>query len=107
MAKYLGTIGFIETTETIPGVWEPTVTQRKYYGEIIDQSRRRDTPTNVNDDITVNVQISILADPYALNHFNSMEFIEYSGSYWKVLVVTPHYPRLTLTLGGLYNGKQA
>lgn len=107
MAKFFGIIGFIETKETTPGVWEPTVTKRKYYGDILDQSRRRDTSNNINDDLTVNVQISIVADPYALNHFHSMAFIEYSGTAWKVANVTPHYPRLVLTLGGLYNGEQA
>lgn len=107
MAKYFGTIGFVETEETTPGVWEPKVTKRKYYGNVVDQSRRRDTPSNINDDLTINVQISIVADPYALNHFYSMEFIEFSGSYWKVVNITPQYPRLILTLGGVYNGKQA
>lgn len=107
MAKFLGIIGFVETKETTPGVWEPTVTKRKYFGDIVDQSRRRDVSDKVNDDLTVNVQISILADPYALNHFNAMQFIEYSGAVWKITTVQPHYPRLILTLGGVYNGKQA
>ena len=107
MAKFLGIIGFVETKETTPGVWEPTVTKRKYFGDIVDQSRRRDVSDKVNDDLTVNVQISILADPYALDHFHSMEFIEYSGAVWKITTVQPHYPRLVLTLGGVYNGKQA
>ena len=107
MAKFFGTIGFSETIETTPGVWEPKVTKRKYFGDIIDQSRRRDMPTNINDDLTVNVQISIVADPYAMNHYFSISFIEFSGSLWKVVNVTPQYPRLILTLGGVYNGEQA
>ena len=107
MAKYLGKIGFIETTETTPGIWEPSVTERHYYGELLRNSRRRDTPNNINDDLAISNEISILADPYAVNHFYSIEYIEFSDALWKVTNVEVQYPRLILTLGGVYNGKQA
>ena len=107
MAKYFGTIGCIETQETTPGVWEPKVTKRRYYGDLERRSRHRDVPNNINDDLTVSATISIVADPYAINHFHSMEFIEYSGAAWKISNVEVQYPRLILTLGGLYNGEQA
>lgn len=107
MAKFLGKIGFVETVKTTPGVWEPTVTERHYYGELLRSSRRRDTPNKINDDLTISNEISILADPYALNHFHSMEYAEFSGVCWKVTNVEAQYPRLILTLGGVYNGEQA
>ena len=107
MAKYFGTIGFVETKETTPGVWEPKVTTRRYYGDLERRSRNRDNPSAINDDLRVNATISIVADPYALNHFHSMEFIEYSGAAWKISSVDVQYPRLILTLGGVYNGEQA
>ena len=107
MAKYFGTIGFVETKETTPGVWEPRVTTRRYYGEMVRSGRNRDNPNAINDDLRVNATISIVADPYALNHFHSMEFIESSGAVWKITSVEVQYPRLILTLGGVYNGEQA
>ena len=107
MAKFLGKIGFIETAETIPGTWTPRVTERKYYGELLRNSRRRDTPNNINDDLAISNEISIIADPYALNHFYSIEYIEFSGTMWKVINIEVQYPRLILTLGGVYNGEQA
>lgn len=107
MAKYYGRIGFVETEETTPGVWESKVTERKYYGEIMRNSRRRDTASSINNDLTISNEISILADPYALNHFYSMQYIEFQGALWKVTNVEVQRPRLILTLGGLYNGEQA
>ena len=104
MAKYFGTIGFIETKETTPGVWEPEVTERKYYGDLLRNSRRRDTPTNINNDLNISNEISIVADPYALNHFHSLQYAEYAGAVWKVINIEVQYPRLILTLGGVYNG---
>ena len=32
MARYYGRIGYAETVETIPGVWEEVITERNYYG---------------------------------------------------------------------------
>lgn len=107
MAKFFGTIGFIETIETTPGVWEPKVTERSYYGELLRNSRRRDTPTNINNDLNISNEISIVADPYALNHFHSIQYATFSGAAWKVTNVEVQYPRLVLTLGGVYNGEQA
>ena len=48
--------------------------------------------------------ISILSVPYAVNNFHSMRYIEFMGAKWKVSDVEVQYPRLLLTLGGLYNG---
>jgi hypothetical protein len=52
----------------------------------------------------VNSQISIVADPFAIDNFYSMKWIEFMGAKWKIVTVDPQPPRLLLTLGGLYNG---
>jgi hypothetical protein len=107
MAKFYGKIGFVETAETTPGIWEPIVTERNYSGNLERNSRRRDTPNNINDDLSISNSISIVADPYVMNHFHSMEYVEFSGIKWKISDVEVQYPRLILTIGGEYNGKQA
>ena len=48
--------------------------------------------------------ISIIADPYAYKSFHSMRYVEFMGNKWKVANVEIQYPRLILTIGGLYNG---
>ena len=40
MAKFYGVIGFAVTAETKPGVWEPSITDRPYYGDTIRNTRR-------------------------------------------------------------------
>lgn len=104
MAKFYGKIGFVETEETSPGIWEPSVTERSYSWDVQRYSRRKDTPNNINDDLSISNTISILADPYAMNHFYTMAYVEFSGAKWKVTNVEVQYPRLILTLGGVYNG---
>ena len=104
MAKFYGAIGYAKTVETMPGVWTEQITERDYYGDVIRNSRRLQSSDKVNDDINISNQISIVADPYAINNFHSMRYAEFMGAKWKISDVEVQHPRLLLTLGGLYNG---
>lgn len=106
MAKWYGVIGFAETVETEPGVWEEQITERSYYGDLIRNTRRLQSGSQLNDDINVANEISILADPFATQNFHLMRYVEFMGTAWKVSNVEVQYPRLVLTVGGAYNGQQ-
>lgn len=107
MAKYYGAIGYAETVETRPGVWTERITERKYAGDQLQNSRDLRSADQLNDDINVSIRISIIADPFAYNNFHTMRYIEFMGAKWKISRVEVQYPRLILTVGGLYNGEQA
>lgn len=104
MAKFYGPIGFAVSKETRPGVWQDEIVERKYRGDVNRISRRLQSTDQVNDDITISNEFSILADPFASEHFHSMRYVQYMGARWKVSNVEVKYPRLILTIGGLYNG---
>lgn len=104
MAKFYGIIGYVNSVEIRPGAWKEQVTERTYYGDVTRNSRRLQSSDKVNDDVVINNEISIVADPYAINNFHSMRYVEFMGAKWKVSNVEVKYPRLILTLGGLYNG---
>lgn len=107
MAKFFGVIGFNEgTVETRPGVWEQQVVERQYYGDLIRNSRRLQQTDQLNDDINISNEISIVADPYANANFHSIRYVEFMGAKWKVTNVEVQYPRLKLTLGGVWNDEQ-
>ena len=106
MAKWYGVIGYAETVETKPGIWEEQITERDQYGDLFRNSRRLQSTDKVNDDINISNQLSIVADPYAINNFYSMRYAEFSGAKWKITDVEVQYPRLILTLGGVWNGQQ-
>lgn len=105
MAKWYGVIGYAETVETKPGIWEEQIIERNYYGDLFRNSRRLQSTDKVNDDINISNQLSIVADPYAINNFYSMRYAEFSGAKWKITDVEVQYPRLILTLGGVWNGQ--
>ena len=104
MAKYYGVIGYAETAETAPGVYEEQITERNYYGELVRNTRRLQTSDQVNDNINIANEISIIADPFATQNFHAMRYIEFMGAKWKITNVEVRYPRLILTIGGVYNG---
>lgn len=103
MAKFYGVIGFAKTEQTTPGVWEHVVTEKEYFGELIRNVRNLQTNSEIHDNINIANEISILSDPYANENFHSMLYIVYMGSKWKIIKVEVQYPRLVLTIGGVYN----
>lgn len=105
MARFYGPIGYAKPVEASPGDWVDEITERKYYGDVLrNTSRWASTPDSTNDNLNVNVQISIVADPYAEQNFSTIKYVEFMGTKWKVTDATPQYPRIILTLGGVYNG---
>lgn len=103
MAKYSGSIGFATSTETYPGVWEEVITDRKYYGDLI-RSRANVQQNAVNGSVNITNEISIIADPYAYENCYSMRYITFLNKKWCVNSIEVEYPRLKITMGGLYNG---
>lgn len=105
MSKWFGKIGYAETVETAPGVWEEQITVREYYGDLTRNTRRLQTADNVNDDLNINNELRIVSDPYAIDHFYTMRYAEFMGTKWKITNVEVQFPRLVLSLGGVYNGQ--
>lgn len=106
MAKWFGNIGYAETIEDPvgSGVWIERITERPYYGDVLRNSRRLQNPGQINDNINISNQISIISDQFANQNFHAIRYIEFMGSKWKVSDVEVQYPRLTLTIGDVYNG---
>lgn len=103
MAKFYGPVGFSLSQETSPGVWEEIPVEKNFYGDILKNTvKGNENPGKVNGDITVNNRISIVANPYAAQHFHQIEYVIWQGVKWKVESVDVEMPRLILNLGGIY-----
>lgn len=107
MAKFHGEIGYGETVEKAPGVWEDVITEKSYYGDVIRNTRQLKEGEGVNADLSVGNSISIVADAYANEHFFAIRYIKWAGALWTVSNVEVQSPRLILRLGGVYNGPKA
>jgi len=105
MGKFYGAVGYAETEETSPGVWTETITERNYSGDVIKNVSRWQAGQNLNDNLTINNSISILADPFAYQNFHAMKYVSWMDTLWKITNVEVQRPRLILTIGGVYNGE--
>ena len=107
MSKWYGKIGYADTVETEPGLWEEQIIERDYYGDLIRNRWMQQTPSDgINDNIRIAIKLRIIAaDPYAMSHFSKMIYAEVSGVKWKITEVLPEFPSLTLTLGGVWNAE--
>lgn len=106
MAKFYGPVGYAETVETAPGAKTERITERMYSGDLIRNTRRLESADKLNDDINIANEVSIVADPFARNNFHKMRYVGFMGALWKITSVEVQYPRLILTIGGVYNGKK-
>jgi hypothetical protein len=104
MARYFGQVGYAESTQTSPGVWEDAIIPRNYYGDVTSTTSRWEHGENKNDNLTIQNSISIVADAYAYEHFSAIKYVEWMGQKWKVNSVQVQRPRLVLSIGGVWNG---
>lgn len=107
MPKFYGLVGFADESveeSSGSGVYKDVIEVFYYYGDILRNTRKMVEGESVNDDLTVNNTISIVADAYAREHFHAIRYVSWSGALWKVTDVEVQSPRLLLRLGGVYNG---
>lgn len=104
MGKYYGNVGYGISEEVKPGVWKNKIITKAHKGDVLrNLSSRQRSSGNLNDDVEISNEISILADPFANENFSNIKFVEYMGARWKVTKVDVQPPRLILSLGGVYN----
>lgn len=104
MAKFCGKIGFVIMEETMPDVWEPVETPKPYVGDLVRNQRRWTNGESVNENLDISNEVSILLDDFFQKNIGAVKWVEVMGQKWKVNTVTLEYPRVRLSLGGVYNG---
>ena len=103
MSKFFGTIGYSISEETAPGVWMDNIVEHNHYGDVNRSKAQDETGTSLNDNLNISNEFSIIADPFAYENFQNMRYIVFMGAKWKITSVEVQYPRLILTVGGVYN----
>lgn len=106
--KYYGSVGYMVTEEKMvdgegTGVYVEQIVEHKYYGDVLKNTSGWQNGEHLNDDLKVNVRISIVADPFACAHFSEIKYVRWMGARWKVKSIEPAYPRIILEIGGVYN----
>lgn len=109
MAKWSGKVGFMTSApdNISPDIWmmgEPT--ERTYFGDLMQNTKYRvqGSPDSTIDSFVAANTFSIVADQYAYDNWDHMIYVIFMGIKWKIENVEVHYPRLTITTGGKYDG---
>lgn len=104
MAKFHGSIGYA-VGKRVEDVYIEEIVERHCVGDIQRLSRLLQSSGDVIDNINLSNEISIVADPFARDNFYNMRYLVYKGTKWKISNVEVQYPRLILTLGGIYHAQ--
>lgn len=106
MAKTVTAVCYCIPIEIEPGVWEGDNERIiGYPADITRLNSRWSTNTDsTNDNVTLNSQISFVADAFANQYFVYIKYANVYNIKWKVTNVEVQHPRIILTLGGVYNG---
>ena len=107
MPKFYDAVGYAEPREGTgehEGAVDDVIVERRYFGEVLRNTRKWESGSDILDNLRVNNQISIMADAYAYGHFYAIKYVKWMGTRWVVTNVEVQRPRLLLTIGGVYNG---
>ena len=104
MARYRGVVGFALSTEQPGGVWTDQITERTYRGDELRANAKWQPTSELNDNLTISNRISIVADSFALENLGYMRYLTWHKCRFKITNVEVQYPRLILSIGGVYNG---
>ena len=109
MAKFAGKVGFVTTAENPdrPGIWEPSVIERMYYGDVTRNYRKWSSGDSTNDNLSLSNEISIISDPFLTENFQDIRYVTYQNASWTVTNIEIQFPRVILTIGGVYNVEQS
>lgn len=104
MAKFYGAVGYGLAEEIAPGVYDNVITERNYYGDVDKDVAKWREGGKIHQEYTAANVISIIADPYAFEHYFAIRYVNWMGTLWTISEVVVQRPRLVLRLGGIYNG---
>lgn len=111
MNKWCGKIGFFVTEEKMvdgigTGVWEEKIVEKTYMGDISRDYRKTANSDSVNKNIDISNTISILSNQFINKNLMNIRYVTFKGYKFEVSSIdNTNAPRITMTLGGLYNEK--
>lgn len=91
-----------ESTEEL-GVFKPVLELKSYKFKVIREVRSTQESNNQNGSFNILSTIELYADLYLKNNWPSIAFVEWNGTKWRVKSITPDYPKISISLGGVYN----
>jgi len=99
-------LGFLlEESETKPGIWERSIVEKPYPADIsrVYSTRIPDNSQNISKKL--NLSFSVYLDAFINDNLENLTYIQYKGQNYIIEELSPLRPKLTIRIGGLYNGQ--
>lgn len=104
--KWFGNIAFSNQVETELHVFKERVVLRQFMGDVVRASKSNDANSDINVNISVSNQLSVVMDPFLQNNFHKILYVDFNGAKWTVSSVEIRDRRLLLSFGKLYNEEE-
>lgn len=101
--KYSGVAGYSKDVEISPGIWESQIHEVRIFGDVLKNRTSIQQQSNINGEISINHSISIVSNPFIRENCFDIRYVTFMGKKWCITSVEIEFPRIILSLGGLYN----
>lgn len=104
--KFSGKLGYVMTGEQAgrPGIYTPVAVEKSATGDMERGSYESVANSDAINDIVFKGRISIVVNKFITENFQYIKYVIYKGNKWEVKSAELSYPRIYLTLGGVYHG---
>lgn len=113
MAKFAGLVGYVTEQEKVPGVWtiveNPVMMRGDIIRQVSDNMNDLKVGTSINkiySDIFLSHRVSLMADSYAFENYMRIQWVMINGKKWKATSIEVQRPRIIISIGRLWDGKQ-
>ena len=104
MTIYRGLIGMNrDPVETKPGVLTPVVEEVEFVGEVRNAGVNRPN-AGMQEGLSASHVLSIITPEDSIVKFTEVAYVVWQSRKWSVTSIKYNYPRIELSLGGIYNG---
>lgn len=107
MPKQSLVLGFVKSVQstTSPGVWTTEAAEEPYKSDILSYNKQYDSGEKVNDDVQFRNRYSIvMKDKKSIGDYANIKYVKIGQTKLKVTALEYLYPRIILTVGGVYIG---
>ena len=102
--RYSGTIGVANQTEVSPGIWEETITEREYIGDVMQRTEVLEEGDSIHPVQQTTTSISVLSRVVGFVNDSDLRYVTFAGIRWNIASVINQPPRLVLYIREEYHG---
>lgn len=103
--RWAGEIGFVNYKDDGAGLIIPVPDEKHYTGALFNEYQQNNNSDSINANTQISASIDVHLVPADYDRIHEIRYVIHRGIAWQVTRTTGEYPKVTLYLGGRYNGE--